>query len=83
MPLTSQVVVVAQEHFIFRRYVIPGGYDLTVYDSIRDLPIGAAGIFACCCGAAMAVISMAQVWYIGPLGAVFGEFGGDLGFEMS
>ena len=26
---------------------------------------------------------MAQVWYIGPLGGVFGEFGGDLGFEMS
>jgi purine-cytosine permease-like protein len=24
------LVVVAEEHFIFRRWIIPGGYDLTV-----------------------------------------------------
>ncbi|GFZ52283.1 hypothetical protein JCM24511_10056 [Saitozyma sp. JCM 24511] len=77
------IVVVAEEHFIFRKHVIRGGYDLTAYDTMSKLPIGAAGIFACACGAAMAVVSMAQVWYIGPLGAVFGEYGGDLGFEMS
>nr|XP_031864356.1 uncharacterized protein CI109_000269 [Kwoniella shandongensis]KAA5531428.1 hypothetical protein CI109_000269 [Kwoniella shandongensis] len=77
------IVVVAEEHFIFRRYIIPGGYDLEIYDSIRSLPIGAAGIFSCLCGAGLAVVSMAQTWYIGPLGQVFGEYGGDLGFEMS
>ncbi|ORY34574.1 purine-cytosine permease [Naematelia encephala] len=77
------IVVVFEEHYIFRRHVIPGGYDLTVYDSFRRLPVGLAGIFACCCGVALAVVSMAQVWYIGPLGAKFGEYGGDLGFEMS
>jgi purine-cytosine permease-like protein len=77
------VVVVAEEHYIFRRHVIPGGYDLTVYDSLKRLPVGIAGIIACICGAGMAVVAMAQVWYIGPLGHVFGEYGGDLGFEMS
>jgi len=77
-------VVVFEEHMIFRKYVIPGGYDLTVYDSIRHLPVGAAGIFACCVGAGMAAVGMAQVWFIGPLGAAAGgPFGGDVGFEMS
>lgn len=74
------VVVTFEEHYIFRRR---SGYDLTAYNDIKRLPVGIAGIFACCCGAAMAVISMAQVWYVGPLAAVFGKEGGDLGFEMS
>lgn len=74
------IAVTAEEHFIFRRRM---GYDFAVYNDLKGLPIGIAGIIACCCGAAMAVVSMAQVWYIGPLGAVFGEYGGDLGFEMS
>lgn len=74
------IVVVAEEHYIFRRRI---GYDFSAYNSFSRLPVGIAGIFACACGAGMAVVSMAQVWYIGPLGAVFGEYGGDLGFEMS
>ncbi|ORX37540.1 cytosine-purine permease [Kockovaella imperatae] len=77
------IVVVAEEHYIFRSWIIDEGYDLDVYDSITELPVGIAGIFACCCGAGLAAVSMAQVWYIGPLGKVFGEYGGDLGFEMS
>jgi len=77
------IAVVAEEHFIFRKFVIPGGYDLTAYHDIKRLPVGAAGIFACCCAAGLAVVSMAQTWYIGPLAKTFGPFGGDLGFEMS
>lgn len=46
------------------------------------LPLGAAGIFAGCCGVAGAVVGMAQVWYIGPIGGKLGPFGGDLGFEV-
>ncbi|WOO82974.1 Purine-cytosine permease fcyB [Vanrija pseudolonga] len=77
------IVVVAEEHFIFRRFVIPGGYDLNAYHDIKRLPIGIAGIFSCAAGAGLAVVSMAQTWYIGPLAATLGEYGGDLGFEMS
>ena len=77
------IVVVAEEHYIFRSWIIEDGYDLDIYDDIRELPVGIAGITACVAGAGMAVVGMAQVWYIGPLGKVFGEFGGDLGFEMS
>ncbi|WVQ98391.1 hypothetical protein IAU59_005514 [Kwoniella sp. CBS 9459] len=86
------VIVVLEEHYLFRHWFHrqgfnasgpARGYDLAVYDKPRQLPIGAAGIFACCCGAGAAVIGMAQVWYIGPVGKLFGEYGGDLGFEMS
>lgn len=74
------VVVLLEEFLIFRRRI---GIDLDAYDNWRELPIGAAGIFACCCGAAGAVVSMAQVWYVGPIAALFSKEGGDLGFEMS
>ena len=95
----SFIVIVAEEHFIFRRKggLVPG-YDLEAYEDISRsiklvsrsslrltrfrLPLGAAGIFAGCCGVAGAVVGMAQVWYIGPIGAKLGPFGGDLGFEV-
>ncbi|KZP24133.1 hypothetical protein FIBSPDRAFT_822521 [Athelia psychrophila] len=79
------VVIVAEEHFLFRR---PGGrlggYNLEDYDTPSKLPLGIAGIFAGCCGVAGAVVGMAEVWYIGPIGALAGaEFGADLGFELA
>jgi len=39
--------------------------------------------FASCCSVAGAVVGMAQVWYIGPIAAKLGPFGGDLGFELA
>ncbi|KAF8513340.1 permease for cytosine/purines, uracil, thiamine, allantoin-domain-containing protein [Hysterangium stoloniferum] len=78
------VVIVFEEHIIFRRPNGPlGGYDLRVYDSPKLLPVGLAAVFASCCGIGGAVISMAQVWYIGPVAAKLGPFGGDMGFEFA
>lgn len=78
------VVIVAEEHFIFRRRGgILGGYDLKVYDSPQELPVGAAAVFASLCAIAGAVVSMAQVWYIGPIARKLGPFGGDMGFEFA
>lgn len=74
------VVVLLEESVIFRRKL---GWDLDAYDDWRELPVGVAGIVACCCGAVGAVVSMAQVWYVGPIAALFSKEGGDLGFEMS
>lgn len=73
-------IVILEEHVLFRPYL---GYDLTAYNSIRRLPVGVAGILACCVGAGCAVVGMAQVWFIGPVGKLFGKEGGDLGFEMA
>lgn len=78
------IVVVAEEHFIFRRKGgVLGGYDLDAYDDFNKLPLGFAGVFAGCCGVAGAVVGMAEVWYVGPIGRKIGEFGGDLGFELA
>lgn len=71
------------KYFIFRKHIIPGGYDLSAYDSIKLLPVGIAGISACCFGVGGAVVGMAEIWYIGPVGGLFGEYGGDLGFELA
>ena len=78
------VVIVAEEHFIFRRRGGKlGGYNLEDWDDASKLPLGLAGIFAGCCGVAGAVVGMAEVWYIGPIGALAGTgFGADLGFEV-
>ncbi|KAJ7758164.1 purine-cytosine permease [Mycena maculata] len=79
------IVIVAEEHFIFRR---PGGrlggYNLDDWDTPSCLPLGIAGVLAGCFGVAGAVVGMAEVWYIGPLGVKAGaEFGADLGFELA
>ncbi|KAF8171960.1 permease for cytosine/purines, uracil, thiamine, allantoin-domain-containing protein [Mycena galopus ATCC 62051] len=79
------IVIVAEEHFIFRR---PsgrlGGYNLEDWDTPSRLPLGIAGVLAACFGVAGAVVGMAEVWYIGPLGAKAGAgFGADLGFELA
>lgn len=56
------IVIVAEEHFIFRR---PGGhlggYNLDDWDSPSKLPLGVAGILAGCCGVAGAVVGMSEV----------------------
>ncbi|KAF8507734.1 hypothetical protein JB92DRAFT_2958129 [Gautieria morchelliformis] len=78
------IVILLEEHYIFRRKDgVLGGYDLDAYDAPHLLPVGLAAIFASLCGICGAVISMAQVWYIGPVAAKLGPFGGDMGFEFA
>ncbi|KAJ6508498.1 permease for cytosine/purines, uracil, thiamine, allantoin-domain-containing protein [Mycena sanguinolenta] len=79
------IIIVIEEHFIFRR---PGGrlggYNLDDWDTPSRLPLGIAGILAGCFGVAGAVVGMAEVWYIGPIGVKAGaDFGADLGFELA
>ena len=116
------IVIVAEEHFLFRRKGSRlGGYNLADWDNpskyvplvlpgyrddilmcsymvsptvpysytldsplfTRRLPIGIAGLLACCFGIAGAVVGMSQVWYTGPIGKMAGgTHGADLGFEV-
>lgn len=79
------IVIVAEEHFIFRRKNGPlGGYNLDAYDTASKLPLGIAGILSMCFGIAGAVVGMSEVWYTGPLGKMAGAaYGADLGFELA
>jgi len=82
--LAIYIVILLEEHFIFR-----GGsftnYDLESYNKLDLLPRGYAAILASCFGIAGAVLGMAQLWYVGPIGKKIGDplYGGDIGFELS
>ncbi|KAL8697201.1 MAG: hypothetical protein Q9201_007246, partial [Fulgogasparrea decipioides] len=72
------------EHFIFRRNRL-SNYDPATYTSPHLLPPGIAAIAAFCFGVFGAVMGMAQVWFIGPIGKRIGtpEYGGDVGFPLA
>ncbi|KAF9225107.1 hypothetical protein BS17DRAFT_879253 [Gyrodon lividus] len=79
------IVIVAEEHFLFRREGgVLGGYNLGDWDRPSELPLGIAGILAACFGVVGAVVGMSQVWYTGPIGKLAGAaYGADLGFELA
>ncbi|KAI6100403.1 hypothetical protein EDD16DRAFT_1655977 [Pisolithus croceorrhizus] len=79
------IVIIAEEHFIFRRPAGKlGGYNLANWDKPSKLPPGFAGVLAGCCGVVGAVVGMAQVWYTGPVSEKAGAtYGADLGFELA
>lgn len=65
----------------FRRH---SGYQLTAWDQPNLLPLGLAATLALLVGyLAGGVTGMAQTWYIGPIAAYFGGFGGDVGIYLS
>ena len=60
------------------------GYNLTVWDTPSLLPWGLAAVTSLLAGyLAGGVPGMAQVWYVGPIAAKFGPYGGDCGVIMS
>ncbi|CAO1605600.1 Purine-cytosine permease fcy21 [Xanthoria calcicola] len=71
------------EHFIFKRGI--KGYNVADYTSKDLLPPGIAAILAFCFGVLGAVMGMAQVWFIGPIGKHIGNplYGGDVGFPLA
>ncbi|KAL4064121.1 permease for cytosine/purines, uracil, thiamine, allantoin-domain-containing protein [Scleroderma yunnanense] len=75
------ILIVAEEHFIFRRRNGRlGGYNLADWDNPSKLAPGYAGILAGCFGVVGAIVGMSQVWYTGPVGE---KAGADLGFELA
>ena len=77
----SFTITLLFEDRYFRRHT---GYDLTVWDKPHLLPWGFAAVLALFAGfLAGGVPGMAQTWYVGPIAAKFGPFGGDVGIYMS
>jgi purine-cytosine permease-like protein len=65
----------------FRRTL---GYDLTAWDNPSKLPWGVAAVLALLSGyLAGGLPGMSQTWYIGPIAAKFGAYGGDVGIYLS
>ena len=55
-------------------------YDWTVWNTPEELPHGIAALLAFLVGWAGAILCMAQVWYIGPIAKLVGEYGADVSF---
>lgn len=71
------------EHFVFRRGF--SGYRPEDYTTPGLLPPGYAAVGAFALGSMGAVLGMAQVWFVGPIGRLCGAEGrgGDVGFELA
>ncbi|KIR69474.1 cytosine permease [Cryptococcus bacillisporus CA1873] len=85
--LSIYATVVIEEHFIFRKGQYENYEAASTWNQSDRLPVGFAAIAAGCCGVAGAVLGMAQVWFIGPIGKKVGgtadPFGGDIGWLLS
>jgi NCS1 nucleoside transporter family len=71
------VAIILEEHLIFRKYR-GMGWNWEAWNDRRKLPVGIAAMVAFLIGWVGAVLCMAQVWYIGPISALIGEYGGDV-----
>lgn len=59
-------------------------YNLEVWDKPKELPVGLAAVISLLAGyCAGGIPGMAQVWYVGPIAAKFGPYGGDVGIFLS
>lgn len=80
--LAIYIAMCLSEHFIYNKANF-SAYDYTRLNDKTAYPIGIAGIFGFCCGAAGVVVGMNQTWYSGVIGRKIGEYGGDIGFELA
>lgn len=60
-----------------------GVYNVHIWNNPTRLPIGWAASAALVMGVVGAVLGMAQVWFVGPVAALFGPYGGDVGPELA
>ncbi|KAI7178873.1 purine-cytosine permease FCY21 [Hortaea werneckii] len=72
------IAIVLEEHLIFRKW-LGIGWNWDAWNDKRKLPLGAAALVAFVIGWIGSILCMAQVWYIGPLAALVGQYGADMG----
>ncbi|QLQ79615.1 hypothetical protein HG537_0C02620 [Torulaspora globosa] len=58
-------------------------YNWEMWNNYKVLTHGYAATFAFLCGVAGVVVGMAQVYWIGPIAAKFGQYGGDIAMWLS
>ncbi|TKX23359.1 purine-cytosine permease [Elsinoe australis] len=73
------VAIFLEEHFLFRRGSTGLGWNWDAWNDKNSMPLGAAALTAFLIGWAGSILCMAQVWYIGPIAGLVGDYGADLG----
>jgi len=81
------IAISLEEHFLFRRTGArkldgDSGFIWAHWNRKEKLPLGIAALIAFLVGWAGAILSMAQVWYIGPIAGLVGDYGADMGNYM-
>ena len=79
------VTIVLEEHILFKNALLGGialGFDWSVWDVPKRLPVGIAALIAFLVGWAGAIIGMSQAWYVGPVAALAGGTGADIGIWL-
>ncbi|KAL6816209.1 permease for cytosine/purines, uracil, thiamine, allantoin domain-containing protein [Trichoderma camerunense] len=79
---TSYFVILMLEHTLFRKRDF-ANYDLDGWNDPSRLPIGIAASVAFLLGAVAWCMGMVESWFVGPIGGLIGEFGGDLANELA
>lgn len=77
------IAITLEEHLLFRRTGArkakgDGGFVWSDWNRKEKLPLGIAALIAFLVGWAGAILSMAQVWYIGPIAGLVGDYGADV-----
>ena len=72
--LAIWIALTLEEHLIFRG----SDWNWEAWNDKDSLPIGYAALAAFLIGWVGAILSMAQVWYIGPIAKMVGDFGADV-----
>jgi purine-cytosine permease-like protein len=72
------IVITLEEEFIFRRRKKPT-FVWSDWNKPEKLPIGLAAFAAFCMGWVGAVLCMAQLYFIGPIAKLVGDYGADMG----
>ncbi len=72
------VAISLEEEYIFHRRMNPT-FIFDNWDKQDKLPIGLAALFSFLVGWVGCVLCMAQVYFVGPLAKLVGEYGGDMG----
>jgi NCS1 nucleoside transporter family len=80
---TSYFVIVATEHFLFRRGNVALNYDLEAWNDPSRLPWGLAALTSFLLGVVMWCMGMVETWFVGPVGGMIGEGGGDVANELT
>lgn len=70
------IAITLEEHLIFRRKT---RFNWAIWDQRKKLPLGIAALVAFVIGWIGAILSMAQVWYHGPIAKQVGTYGADMG----
>lgn len=80
---TSYFVIVATEHFVFRKANVEANYDLEGWNDPARLPLGLAALASFLLGVVMWCMGMVETWFVGPVGGLIGEGGGDVANELT